>query len=96
MAPTNPTKSEALFERFLYDNSIPFQRIEATKDTPDYEITIGGKAVVVPAAREVPSACRATCAARAIRAWGSVNCHLLTMRARLLVSASGSISRSNS
>jgi hypothetical protein len=46
MAPTNPTKSEALFERFLYDNSIPFQRIEATKDTPDYEITIGGKAVL--------------------------------------------------
>jgi hypothetical protein len=48
MAIPDPTKSEALFERFLSDNCIPFRRIEATKDrTPDYEITIGGKAVVV-------------------------------------------------
>jgi hypothetical protein len=56
MTATNPTESEALFGRFLYDNCIPFQRMEATRDRmPDYEITIGGMAVAVShlAPREV-------------------------------------------
>ncbi|HEX4570542.1 MAG TPA: hypothetical protein VH184_08965, partial [Dongiaceae bacterium] len=42
------TKSEKLFEQFLSANGIPFRRVStAATRTPDYEIEIGGRCVVI-------------------------------------------------
>jgi hypothetical protein len=41
-------RAETLFEQFLSANGIPFRRVStAATRTPDYEIEIGGRCVVV-------------------------------------------------